>query len=165
MKPYLDACIASRVHFQFFHPLEMARQGHFMNDCIYGIMNHAKWLATSMDGWVSGDPGWSEVFRWGPHLERARQGLKLCQIHQQKNRFISFGESQLSANYFTIKIAVARVYLDVCFLGFYFVLEKNWRTKLPVLKFQVFVLHEHVPTPLRFHLITGFPAKERRSSS
>ena len=173
MKHYLDACIASRVHFQFFHPLEMARQGHFMNDCIYGIMNHAKWLATSMDGWVSGDPGWSEVFRWGPHLERARQGLKLCQIHQQKIVSFPFGESQLSANYFTIKIAVARVYLDVRFLGFtsFWVRpslvswKKNWRTKLPVLKFQVFVLHEHVPTPLRFHLITGFPAKERRSSS
>ena len=118
MKPYLDACIASRVHFQFFHPLEMARQGHFMNDCIYGIMNHAKWLATSMDGWVSGDPGWSEVFRWGPHLERARQGLKLCQIHQQKIVSFPFGESQLSPNYFTIKIAVARVYSDVRFLGF-----------------------------------------------
>ena len=173
MKPYLDACIASRVHFQFFHPLEMARQGHFMNDCIYRAMNHAKWLATSMDGWVSGDPGWSEVFRWGPHLERARQGLKLCQIHQQKIVSFPFGESQLSANYFTIKIAVARVYLDVRFLGFtsFWVRpslvswKKNWRTKLPVLKFQVFVLHEHVPTPLRFHLITGFPVKERRSSS
>lgn len=44
MKPYLDACIGSRVHFQFFHPLEMARQGHFMNDCIYQNGSQQAWM-------------------------------------------------------------------------------------------------------------------------
>eukprot|EP00435_Cladocopium_sp_Y103_P006745 s1526_g2.t1 len=65
MKPYLDAGVASRVHFQFFHPHRVTRQGHFMNDCVYRAKNHAKWLAVSMDvdEYVV-FPGQAKYFNW-----------------------------------------------------------------------------------------------------
>ena len=49
MKPYLDAGIASRVHFQFPLLSPEHRQGHVINDCIYRAKNHAKWLTTALD--------------------------------------------------------------------------------------------------------------------
>lgn len=49
MTPHLDAGIASRVHFQFYHRSNLVRFGRLMNDCIYRAKNHAKWLATSVD--------------------------------------------------------------------------------------------------------------------
>ena len=118
-------------------------------------------------------PGEVKHFDGGHILKEQGKGSNYVKFISKKIVSFPFGESHLSANYFTIRIAVARVYLDVCFLGFssFWVRpslvswKEFWRTKLPVLKFQVFVLHEHVPTPLKFHLITGFPVKERRSSS
>eukprot|EP00435_Cladocopium_sp_Y103_P057025 s1486_g19.t1 len=71
MKPYLDAGIASRVHFQFYHPSEMGRQGHFMNDCIYRAKNHAKWLATSVDvDEYLVFPGQVDYFNWDHILKK-----------------------------------------------------------------------------------------------
>ena len=75
MKPYLDAGVASRVHFQFFYALEMARQGHFMNDCLYRAKNHAKWLTTSVDvDEYLVFPGKVEYFKWDHILKEQGTG-------------------------------------------------------------------------------------------
>ena len=63
-------------------------------------------------------PGEVKYFDGGHILKEQGKGSNYVKFISKKIVSFPFGESQLSANYFTIKIAVARVYLDVCFLGF-----------------------------------------------
>ena len=49
MQPYVDAGLATRVHFNFFLESELIRQGYVANDCLFRAKNHAKWLVTCVD--------------------------------------------------------------------------------------------------------------------
>eukprot|EP00435_Cladocopium_sp_Y103_P039709 s1870_g10.t1 len=89
MKPYLDAGIASRVHFQSFHRSNLVRFGRLMNDCIYRAKNHAKWLATSVDvDEYMVFPGRVKYFKWDHILKE--QGVsedKVASLELARVRF------------------------------------------------------------------------------
>eukprot|EP00435_Cladocopium_sp_Y103_P028851 s3994_g7.t1 len=89
MKPYLDIGIASRVHFQFYHGNEEARQEHLMSDCIHRAKNHAKWLTTSVDvDEYMVFPGKVKYFNWDDILKE--QGVledKVASLELSRIRF------------------------------------------------------------------------------
>ena len=47
--PYLDAGVASRVHFNFYPEDSLVRYGYASNDCLYRAKNHARWLLSNVD--------------------------------------------------------------------------------------------------------------------
>ena len=49
LDPYLDAGVASRVHFNFYPEDSLTRFGYASNDCLYRAKNHAKWLFSNVD--------------------------------------------------------------------------------------------------------------------
>lgn len=89
MKPYLDAGIASRVHFQSYHRSNLVRFGRLMNDCIFRAKNHAKWLATSVDvDEYMVFPGRVKYFNWDHILKE--QGVsedKVASLELARVRF------------------------------------------------------------------------------
>ena len=83
--PYLDAGIASRVHFQFYAENTFTRQGHVMNDCLYRAKNHAKWLAVSVDvDEYMVFPGKVKYFNWDHILKEQGRGPTISNLLPEK---------------------------------------------------------------------------------
>eukprot|EP00435_Cladocopium_sp_Y103_P043515 s3226_g12.t1 len=93
MTPYLDAGIASRVHFQSFQKQTRVRFGHLLNDCIYRAKNHAKWLASSVDvDEYMVFPGKVKYFDWD-HILR-EQGVSEDKVASLELRRVRFARAR-----------------------------------------------------------------------
>ena len=46
---YLDAGVATRVHFNSYPRDSLTRHGYSSNDCLYRAKNHARWLIANID--------------------------------------------------------------------------------------------------------------------
>ena len=49
LEVYLDAAVASRVHFNFDPQESLTRYGYIANDCLWRAKNHARWVLTTVD--------------------------------------------------------------------------------------------------------------------
>ena len=49
LNPYLDAGLATRVHFDIYPEDSLVRFGYAANDCLYRSKHHARWLLTNVD--------------------------------------------------------------------------------------------------------------------
>lgn len=131
--------------FPVFSP---ARDGssRALHEWLHIPRNESCKVAHNKHGWMS--IWWSRV-KWSISMWatswKSKARAQIMSNSSAKNRFISFWWITVKCQLFYNKIAVARVYLDVCFLGFtsFWVRpslvfwKEFWRTKLPVLKFQV----------------------------